>query len=317
MSIVTVTLNPAVDETVRLERLERGAVHRALDVRHDPGGKGVNVACCLADWGLPVTATGFLGADNARLFETMFAAKGIRDRFVRVPGATRVNIKLVDATETTDINLPGLRATPEALAALDSRLSGLGRQDLAVLGGSLPAGCADGQYAAMVASLGRQGVRVLLDASGPSLDAALGAPVLPWCVKPNRHELAAWAGKADASVTELVAAAGELRRRGVALAVVSMDADGAFFFSDEGALWARLPAAAVASTVGAGDAMVAGIAAASERGGDLERVARLATAFAVAKLGRVGPNLPGPETVESLAGQVELTEITTKGAVYA
>ena len=51
MKLITVTLNPAVDATVTLDRLERGHVHRAKSIRHDAGGKGVNVASCLADWG--------------------------------------------------------------------------------------------------------------------------------------------------------------------------------------------------------------------------------------------------------------------------
>lgn len=53
MSVVTVTLNPALDQTVTLDALTPGAVHRARGVRKDAGGKGVNVAACLADWGCP------------------------------------------------------------------------------------------------------------------------------------------------------------------------------------------------------------------------------------------------------------------------
>jgi 1-phosphofructokinase len=66
----------------------------------------------------------------------------------------------------------------------------------------------------------------------------------------------------------------------------------ALFLSGEGALLARLPAGELASTVGAGDAMVAGLAAAVIEGAGLERTARLATAFAVAKLGRPGRICP-------------------------
>ena len=89
--ILTLTLNPAIDRTVTLDRLVPGEVHRARAVRDDAGGKGINVASCLADWGLPVTAAGVLGAGNAAVFETLFSAKGIADRCVCVAGETRIN----------------------------------------------------------------------------------------------------------------------------------------------------------------------------------------------------------------------------------
>ena len=107
MRIATVTFNPAIDQTITLDRLIPGEVHRARSVRQDAGGKGVNVASCLADWGASVSVFGLLGQDNATLFETLFEQKAIDDRFVRVGGDTRVNMKIVDDTDTTDINMSG------------------------------------------------------------------------------------------------------------------------------------------------------------------------------------------------------------------
>ncbi|PNB43163.1 1-phosphofructokinase, partial [Pseudomonas sp. FW305-130] len=80
----------------------------AHTVRQNAGGKGVNVASCLADWGVPVTAHGLLGSDNAAPFDALFAEKLIEDRFIRIAGSTRVNLKIVDAEGTTDINLDGI-----------------------------------------------------------------------------------------------------------------------------------------------------------------------------------------------------------------
>ena len=116
---VTITLNPAIDQTVRLARLQPGHVHRARSSRDDAGGKGINVAACLADWGVPTTALGVLGDGNDGVFRTLFSARGIADGCVRVPGRTRTNIKLVEegSSETTDINLPGL---PLGSADLDA-----------------------------------------------------------------------------------------------------------------------------------------------------------------------------------------------------
>ncbi|MEA1674679.1 1-phosphofructokinase [Nitrospirillum sp. BR 11163] len=305
----TVTLNPAIDETVTLDDLRPGHVHRAAAVRHNAGGKGVNVASCLADWGLHVAATGLMGIDNTAPFEALFAAKGILDRFLRVPGETRTNIKLLDRHDgrTTDINLPGLAAAPETVERIQTYLEeSVGPGTLVVLAGSLPDGLPPDTYASMVAGLAHTGARVVLDSSGEPLARALAADVLPHCVKPNRHELEGWAGRPLAP-PDLLAAARHLQGHGIPLVVVSLGAGGALFVDAGTALHAQAPEVRGNSTVGAGDAMVAGLAAGLHAGLGLEAVARLATAFAVAKLGRAGPHLPGVEIVRALADQVTMT----------
>ena len=122
--VVTVTLNPAIDLTVTLDHLVVGAVQRASAAALTCGGKGVNVAGCLADWGLRVAATGVLGRANDGAFADFFADKGVADRFVRVPGLTRTNIKIADRVsgETTDVNLPGLLVSDDAFDAVRNAL---------------------------------------------------------------------------------------------------------------------------------------------------------------------------------------------------
>ena len=317
MNILTVTFNPAIDQTVTLDRLTVGAVHRAHQVRQNAGGKGVNVASCLADWsksdtGTPVAAYGLLGSDNASSFDALFARKGIADRMIRIPGSTRVNLKLVDDAGTTDINLDGIaidRGRAEMVAATLESAAGSG--DLAVLAGSLPPGCPPDIYVTLTAALRAKGARILLDTSGLPLTCALESAALPDVVKPNREELADWLGRALPDTAALLDAAHELRGRGVALVVISAGEDGAIFVSGEGAITAKLTIGDIASTVGAGDAMVAGIAAALAEGASLERIARLSTAFAVAKLGMAGPNLPALANVRALVEDVAIQWLET------
>ena len=312
MRVVTVTFNPAIDQTVALDHLVPGEVHRARSVRQDAGGKGVNVASCLADWGVEVSAHGLLGSDNAAPFEALFAAKGIADRFVRRAGATRVNLKLVDPRGTTDVNMDGAAADPYQIeAVIAAVVSEAGADALVVLAGSLPPGFPQDVYARIAARVGGSGAMLLLDSSGAPLRAALQGERLPDIVKPNRDELSEWLGTPVRTIAEVHRAAAELHRLGISLVAVSLGEEGAFFLSGEGALTARLAAGDVASTVGAGDAMVAGIAAALAEGGGIERIARLSTAFAVGKLGRPGPHLPKREAVEALASSVA---VETAGA---
>ncbi len=321
--IVTVTLNPAIDQTIVVDQLTLGAVHRARSSQSNAGGKGVNVAGCLADWGAEVIVTGVLGRDNAAPFEAFFAAKRIDDRFVRAPGETRTNIKIADLAtrDTTDVNLPGLAVDAAAYAAVDATLRRVARPGtLVVVAGSLPAGMAEDTLAELVGDLAGLGARVVLDTSGEPLRRAL-APgrVPPHCIKPNRAELEDLVGRPLAGDADLLAAARELVARGIALVVISRGAEGALFVTAARALVGRLPPVAALSTVGAGDAMVAGLVAALAEGAEdlaggddlaegagLERVARLAVAFAAAKLAGVGPNLPSITAVEDLAARVVL-----------
>jgi len=304
MSVLTVTFNPAIDQMVTLERLAPGEVHRAESARCDAGGKGINVASCLADWGLTVSATGLLGRDNATIFEDLFVAKNIADRFIRASGATRTNIKIVAGGQTTEINLPGVAATPDCLEAVDREADNA--QDLVLLSGSLPQGCPTDHLAHLLVGLSARGLRVIVDSSGPALAAVLNGSRMPLCIKPNVEELEEWAGCPLRDIDDILAIALELRARGVGIVAVSMGERGALFCSDEGSVIASLSASHIVSTVGAGDALVAGIIAALSEGAKLERLAQLATAFAVGKLGLAGPNLPEREQVESLASRVSL-----------
>ena len=309
--VVTVTLNPAIDLTVTLDRFVVGAVQRARAAVSTCGGKGINVAGCLADWGTRVAATGVLGRSNDGAFADFFAGKGIADRFVRTPGETRTNIKIADlaAGDTTDVNLPGLMVSEGTFDAVRATLMSLvapGRP--VVLAGSLPESLSEAAWALLVGDLTRTGARVVLDTSGAPLAATLAAGHPLHAVKPNRAELEALLGRTLPTTADLVAAARELLARGIALVVVSLGAEGALFVDRDTAIAARLPAKTVLSTVGAGDAMVAGLVAALVEGAALDRLARLSVAFATSKLDRIGPHLGPTADVERLAASVLLTE---------
>ena len=312
--VLTIALNPALDHTIEVDRLRQGEVNRATRMEAQVGGKGFNVASCLADFGIPTAVTGLLGRDNAALFEALFRAKGIADRCLRLDGCTRVNTKLVDPStgQTTDINLPGPALTADVRRALLESL--LARIDEAlatvrwvVLAGSLPPDWPDDTYRLLARHVRRGGGKVALDASGPALAAGLGAA--PDLIKPNRAELAELTGARLAGLDAVVAAARGLLAGGPGIVAVSMGGDGALFLDREQALLAHPAQVDLISTVGAGDAMVAGMVAAQLAGLPLAECARLATAFAAAKLARLGPHLPAPGVVRELAATVRITPL--------
>jgi 1-phosphofructokinase family hexose kinase len=316
--IATVSLNPAIDQTALVPNFAAGAVNRVEREQSDAGGKGVNVASFLAHFGLSVFVTGLLGDANSEPFVRLFAEKGIVDRFVRVPGLTRVNVKIVDEPQdrVTDINFPGLQVSGDYLARLYAAVDALAEDtDWFVLSGSVPSGIPEPVYAELVARLKRQGKTVVLDASGPPFAAAI--PSTPDIIKPNIQELEELVGGRLSGHAEVVEAARALVARGIGLVAVSMGSEGAMFVVRDEALLATPPKITVKSTVGAGDAMVAGIVTGGLRGLNLADRARLATAFSLGALSEIGPRLPQPSVVEAAMRDVRVQPIDTRETLGA
>jgi 1-phosphofructokinase len=309
--VVTVTLNPAIDLTVMIPNFTAGAVNRVESSQMDPGGKGINVASFLADYSHTATVTGFLGADNDDIFRRLFERKGIEDRCIRIAGQTRIGVKVSDEVlhQTTDINFPGETPGPADIAHLFEILDELAAtREWFVLSGSIPRGVSTGIYRKMVRALA--GKKVVLDTSGEGLRQAVSAS--PWLIKPNVDELSEYAGKLlDSPDAILEQARGVMGRYNIHSVVISMGKEGAIFVEGDEVVWAAPPEVKVKSTVGAGDAMVAGIVAGKIRGLPLADGARLATAFSMTAISHIGSGLPSVEAVQSAIERVTIRELSS------
>lgn len=310
--IATLTLNPAIDQSVAISDFTAGEVNRVDWERSDPGGKGVNVASFLADLGFRVTVTGFLGRENCAVFERLFRDKEMNDAFLRIQGKTRVNVKIIDEAQrrNTDINFPGQAVGAAELTSLRGAIDALlaGHQWF-VLSGSLPAGVPADIYTELIGLLKGAGKRVVLDTSGEPMRAAIAAA--PHAIKPNIAELEEVLGVRLPDQAAVVQAATALVGGGIECVIVSMGKDGALFVDAQECLLAQPPAVEVKSTVGAGDAMVAGFVAGRLRGASLADCARLATATAVGALTQLGPRLSTAQTTKSIMQQVAVRAIVS------
>lgn len=287
--ILTITLNPALDLTVRVPHLEPGEVNRSQALLSHAAGKGLNVAQVLADLGHSLTVSGFLGEDNQQAFNALFARRGFADAFIRVPGETRSNIKLAeDDGRVTDINGPGPHVNDLAQHALLDKLDHIAAShDAVVVAGSLPRGVSAQWLRELVLRLKALGCKVILDTSGEALKEGLRAG--PWLVKPNAEELSEALGRPVSSVASQVAAATELQTLGISHVVISHGADGVNWFSrGTQPLQALPPKVRVASTVGAGDSLLAGMVHGLISGHSPEQTLRSATAIAAMAVTQIG-----------------------------
>lgn len=310
-SLLTITPNPAIDQTLEVANFAPGMVNRVASSQIHAGGKGINVATILADLAIPVTVTGFLGAANASIFEEHFAAHKLTDRFLRVAGATRTGIKIADTVshETTDINFAGMNVPAETVTLFEQLIADLAQNGAwCALSGSLPQGVDAAFYARLIERLQAHGVKTLLDTSSEALRHGLAAR--PEIIKPNIAELEEILGRPLQGASEALAAARELLKGKTELVVISMGSEGALFVSHAEALHAQPPRVEVMSTVGAGDAMVAGILWCHLQGFSLRKTATWSTAFGAHAVTRLGAGIDFAK-VEQLAQHVTLRTLET------
>jgi len=306
--ILTLTLNPALDVTISLDVLRAGHVNRCQAQHSHAAGKGLNVAQVLADLGHSVSVGGFLGCDNLQPFEALFDRRGFADCFVRVPGETRSNIKLVEADgRVTDINGQGPEVDERAQSALLRSLEPLASgHDAVVVAGSLPRGISPQWLRQLLLQLKTQGLRVVLDSSGEALRAGLEAA--PWLVKPNAEELGEVLGVPVLGRAEQRAAAERLLASGVEHVVVSQGAQGLSWYAQGQVLHAQPPQVRVASTVGAGDSLVAGMLHGLLQAEKPSQTLRRATAIAAQAVTQIGFGLGDRAQLAQLEAAVQLTE---------
>ena len=281
--IVTLTLNPSLDRAIEVERLEHGTVIRATRARLDPGGKGVNVSRALLAASVPSRAVLPVGGAEGDQLVRMLRAEGVDVVAVQIRGGTRSNITLAEPDGTiTKINEPGPTLSAAELDAIsEAILAATGTADWVAVCGSLPPGVTEDYYARVCRRLVSAGTRVAVDTSGPAMLAAVAAG--PTVVKPNREELAEAVGMPLQSVGEAVEAAQVLRAKGARNVLVSLGSDGALLVSEAGVVSGDSHVAEPRSSVGAGDALLAGYLAAGADGAAAlaEGLAWAATAVAL------------------------------------
>jgi 1-phosphofructokinase len=287
--IVTLTPNPSLDRTVHLDRLERGHVHRAVREDEEPSGKGVNVTRALVANGVDSVAILPVGGAAGEEVAARLRAAGVAHVGVRVAGAVRANVSLVEPDgTTTKINGPGPALSEAENAAL---LEAVGRAadgaaTWVVGAGSLPPGADPALYAAAAGVAREAGARFALDSSGAAFSAGLAGR--PDVVKPNVEELAEAVGGPVVTVGDAVTGARALLAQGARQVLVSLGPDGALLVDADGARHAEAEAPVVRSVVGAGDALLAGFVAAPAGADPL----RSALAWATAAVGVEGSAVP-------------------------
>lgn len=308
--IYTVTLNPAIDKTLVIEHFAPGSVNRVLRAQSEAGGKGINVSKVLHSLGSESVAYAVIGGSSGDFVQKSLESSGISCRFLHTDGQTRTNIKIIDPVthETTDINEPGAKLSPETLAQLKTALCDTATpEDVFVLSGSLPKGVPNDVYGKFITALRSRGASIFLDTSAQALKCGIEAA--PTLVKPNIDELRALTGKELATTNAIIDEGKKLLARGIQAVVISLGAQGAIFMNRDSTWHAPALPVRVLSTVGAGDAMIAALATAFSQGLALSEAIRPAMATSAAAVECEGSQAPDKMRVAQLMQDVRFERI--------
>lgn len=302
--IYTCTITPSIDYTVYLPAFENGKLNRSEEVYYYPGGKGINVSRVLNRLGVESQALGFTGGFTGSYIEGFLQKEGVATDFIETSQITRINIKIKSEKET-ELNGPGPQLTEQQLMVLTNKVKAMKKGDWFILAGSLPGSIPDSYFLDLAKICSENGVRFVLDTSGPALKKLTNVPC--FLIKPNLDELGELF---DTKITDIKAAhfyAKRLLENGIRHVIVSMGGDGALLVTKNLSLSAKAPIGTVINTVGSGDSLVSGFIASYSKDENPEKAFRYGVASGSATAFR--SDLCDQQGVEALLEQVEITPI--------
>lgn len=308
--ISALSLNPSIDRTLIVEDFTVGGLNRVKAQKDVAAGKGVNVALAAAVLGQEAECIGFMYQDGGAAFEKRLTENGAKCDFVWCEGAVRVNVKVFDQKkgEITEINQSGSAVNDALLAKMNALVREHAKQaDYMILSGSMPPACPADYYKTLAEIAAEEGCRIMLDADGDRLKE--GVKARPFLIKPNRYELELLTGRTLDTTAKLLAAANECIAQGVGVVAVSMGGEGALITDGKNA-W-RTPGLKieVASTVAAGDSMLAGIAAGLCKNMPLQDAFKLGVAAATARCATPPEQMISAELCDQLYQQIQMEKI--------
>lgn len=307
--VLCLTMNPAVDLSTDTERVVPTHKLRCGETLHDAGGGGINVARVLQRLGGSAHALCPAGGPSGEWLKSRIADEHLPASFVPIAQETRMSLTVHELSSGAEYRfvMPGPALTePEWQTCLHELAERDPFPAWVVASGSLPPGVPADFYARVARLCRARGARLVLDAAGPALAAALAEGV--YLVKPNLRELSELLGETlDDRAAWQAAAQGLVSSGAAEVVALSLGHQGALLATRDGAWRADPLAVQVASTVGAGDSFVGGLVGALQRGEALLDAFGWAMAAASATLLTTGTALCCPEDVQRLLAQVRIT----------
>lgn len=306
---VTLTLNPVVDIRTEAERVRSDAKIRCAAPDREPGGGGINVARVLKRLGGEPLALFPGGGGPAGDLSFLLAAEDVAHRIVPIDGPTRENLLVREQATGAEFRftMPGPTLTEEAQVRIGEELAALApAPDFLVVSGSLPPGASPAFLAHLVRAAAERGIRPVVDPSGQGLCELAAPDSGVYMLTPNGGELSQLAQRELASEEALAeAASGLLAGQRERVVVVTLGAQGALLVTPEARIRFRAPNVPVASRLGAGDTMLAGLVHRLGEGAGLAEAVRFGVAAGTAAAASPGNGLEEGVDLTAILEQTE------------
>jgi 1-phosphofructokinase family hexose kinase len=317
--IITVTLNAALDKTLEVPNFTPGRRHRSVDQTTMPGGKGVNIARAIKRLGQPVIATGLAGGSTGTRIIDALTDESILNAFVRIREESRTNTAVLDPTTGvhTEVNERGPEVSAQELELFRDKLLYLAQgASMCVFAGSLPRGVEPDIYGELIREVHKLGVTTVLDTEGEPL--RLGVRAEPDIVSPNELEAEELVGHEFNDDDDRAESVVEITRLGAREAVMTV-ADGCYarVLDDVSPELLRLQIEELEarSTIGAGDAFLAGYVSARYTGRPPVDALRFAVACGAESTQHFGAGVVDPSRAERLLSEVRAERLELRAEI--
>ena len=294
--IYTCTTNPSLDYYITIDELIPGADLRSSSEMYDAGGKGVNVSIVLNNFRIPNVCLGFLGGFTKDYYLSYLSNyPNIQPLFTTIKDNTRINLKIMDSYQETDINAKGPSISNEEFEKFTNRLVNIYEGDYFVLSGSIEEDIQD-KIVEVSKSLSDDKVKVVIDTHRDMLDRLI--EVKPFMVKLNRSMLR------DDDLFEFKSL---LLEKGVSNVLYSSPNESSYIFTKECSYVCESLKDSLINVTGASDSMVAGYLYGLIRGADTEESFKYANAASLATC--ISNDLGSKEKIEELYDTIEVKKI--------
>jgi len=255
--IVTLTINPAIDRIISVDRLafeDRSYVNSS---RESAGGRGINASAVLHSFGAETIAVFPSGGDSGKRLESLLSDCGFGIAVVPIQNPIRTNLTVTDKHGlTVNVNEAGPVLTKPEVARVEKAVKErLEHATWLMVCGSLPPGVPAALYARLITMARHRKVNTLLHADGQALREGIEAK--PTVVTPNQQEAERLLGRTLLTRTHGLEAAELIRRMGPETVVLSLGSRGAIAALEDGLIEAIPPRVDAVCPIGAGDALSA------------------------------------------------------------
>lgn len=305
--IITLTLNPSLDQIFIINNLKINDVNSCSSFYQIAAGKGINVSKYLKTIGVDSNIFGFLCLNAETIFQNQLKLLDINTHFLSIEGELRINTTIIDEINKTSTHLKskGFKLKNHQLQLMLTNLENhLSPFDFLLICGSYPEDFDFSLFNSYLENMHSKNIRIYIDNDGQNLRKIKN--ICNYFIKPNLKEFEDYLNLKISSVSELILYLKKNDSFKKYPILITLGEEGIIYFGDEGLIQCKLTPVKIVSTIGCGDAVLAGFIYGKIKNESIENCLKFAVAFAVDKIGNEFVGIINPKNIPILKENAEL-----------